>query len=60
MFEIVGYVDRSPFPATELALDRVAVDEGGLQAGQQLGHAAGSVGRDNPIIGTVMGRGQRL
>jgi len=33
MLEVLSEIDRRHPPATELALDRVAVGEGGLQAG---------------------------
>ena len=36
--QVVGEIDGRHPPAAELTLDRVAVDEGSLQSGEEIGH----------------------
>ncbi len=47
MLQVLGEVDRRHPAPTELALDRVAVGEGGLQTSEQVGQGGSRVG-SNP------------
>src|SRR5439155_27252232 len=56
MLEVLSEIDRRHPPAAELTLDRVAGGEGGLQAGEKVGHAETQEVRDHSIIGSARGR----
>lgn len=52
---VLGEVDHGHPPTPELALDLVAIGEGGLELSEQIGHANSGV-RDNFILGRTRSR----
>jgi hypothetical protein len=59
VLHVTGEIDRGHPTRPELALERVAVGEGGLQTSEQIGQA-GAQAWDSSIIGLANERGQRV